>query len=128
MSDITTMQYGFYGTELEELTLGYTPKLRTLRNTFSNSASLRKLNTVQCANIQDTYNAFKGLTALKDFGGFKDLDYSIDILQCYSLSYESLINILNGLRPVTSNKSIKFDQENVDMLTDDDIAIATSKG
>lgn len=128
MSEITSMQYCFYGTDLEELTLGYTPKLRTLRNTFSSSSYLRKLNTVQCANMQDTYNAFKGLYALKDFGGFKDLDYSIDILQCYSLSYESLINILNGLKPVTSSKSIRFDQENVDMLTDDDIAIATSKG
>lgn len=122
------MQYCFYGTELEELTLGYTPKLRTLRNTFSNSSELRKLNCVQCANIQDTYNAFKGLYALKDFGGFKDLDYSLDVLQCYSLSYESLINILNGLKLVTGSKYIKFDQENVDMLTDDDIAIATSKG
>lgn len=126
MSEITTMQYGFNGTELEELTLGYTPKLRTLRNTFSSSTELRKLSAVHCAEIWDTYNAFKGLWALKDFGGFINLDYSIDILQCYSLSYESMINILNGLKP--ASKSIKFDQENVDMLSDDDIAIATSKG
>lgn len=66
--------------------------------------------------------------ALRDFGGFIDLDSSISIEQCYSLSYESLINILNGLLPVTSSKSIKFDQDNVDMLSDDDIAIATNKG
>ena len=127
MSEITTMQYAFYGTDLEELTIGYTPKLRTLRNTFSSSSELRKLNAVHCADIWDTYNAFKGLWVLKDFGGFINLDYSIDILQCYSLSYESLINILNGLR-AGSNKVIKFDQENVDMLSDEDIAIATSKG
>lgn len=122
------MQYCFYNTELEELTLGYTPKLRTLRHTFSHSRNLRKLNAVYCTDVWDANDGFKSLLALKDFGGFIGLDYSIDILQCYSLSYESLINILNGLKPVTSSKSIKFDQENVNMLTDEDIAIATSKG
>ena len=61
MSEITTMQYAFYGTDLEELTIGYTPKLRTLRNTFSSSSELRKLNAVHCADIWDTINAFKGL-------------------------------------------------------------------
>lgn len=128
MSEITTIQYTFYNTELEELTIGYTPKLRSLRHSFSLSDKLRKLNTVQCADIWDTSDAFKGLTALRDFGGFKDLNSSIDIVECPSLSYESLINILNGLKPVTSSKYIRFDQDNVNMLTDDDIAIATSKG
>ena len=61
MSEITTMQYAFYGTELEELTIGYTPKLRTIRNAFSSSTELRKLSAVHCAEMWDTYNAFKGL-------------------------------------------------------------------
>lgn len=127
-SEVTTMQYCFYNTELEELNVGDMPNLKTLRHTFSSSSNLRKLNGFNCSYVKDTSDAFKGLYALQDFGGFINLNYSIDVVQCYSLSYESLINILNGLQPLTTSKSIRFDQENVNMLTDDDIAIATNKG
>lgn len=45
-----------------------------------------------------------------------------------SLSYESLLNVLNGLADGVSGKTLYLSQECVNMLSDSDIEIATSKG
>lgn len=44
------------------------------------------------------------------------------------LSYESLLNVLNGLADGVSGQTLTLNEVLVNLLTDDDIAIATSKG
>lgn len=126
-SKVTTMQYTFYNTDLEELKLNDMSKVKMLRNTFEFSQNLRSLEAFDATSVTETYDAFRYVSSLKDFGGLLNLTASVEFEYCENLSYESMLNILNGLGTVKS-KSITFDQYNVDMLSDDDIAIATSKG
>jgi hypothetical protein len=65
---------------------------------------------------------------LRYFGGFKGLKVNMYLDKCYSLSYESLMNVINKLADGVSGKTLYLHQDCVNMLSDDDIAIATSKG
>lgn len=47
--------------------------------------------------LLSTYNALRGCTSLVSFNGFKNIKCSIDMGDCVSLSYESLVNIIDNL-------------------------------
>lgn len=127
-SEVTTMQYTFYNTDLKKLILGDTSKVRSLRNAFGFSQILESLNAFDGSSLTDTSDAFRYVDMLEDFGGVNNISCNLQFEYCYKLSYQSMLNILNGLAKVTNSRTLKFDQFNVDMLSDDDIAIATSKG
>ena len=127
-SEVTTMQYTFYNTGVKKLVLGNTSKVRSLRNAFGFSQKLKSLNAFDGSSITDTSEAFRYVDQLVDFGGVLNISCNLQFEYCYNLSYQSMLNILNGLAKVTNSRTLKFDQYNVDMLSDDDIAIATSKG
>jgi hypothetical protein len=65
---------------------------------------------------------------LRHFGGFKNLNKSIYVNNCHCLSYESLLNIINGLADGVSGQTLTLTQDLVNLLSDEDIAIATNKG
>ena len=58
----------------------------------------------------------------------KGINKSVHFSDNYCLSYESLLNIINGLADGVSGQTLTLHQDLVNQLSDDDIAIATSKG
>lgn len=124
-------------------------------NTFYNCQSLHKanINTKSATNINNLFgncqylstvseldtsslttdtskyvSPFYSCATLRNFDGFKNLKVTMYLDDCRILSYESLINVINKLTDGVSGKTLYLHQDCVNMLSDDDIAIATSKG
>jgi hypothetical protein len=80
------------------------------------------------SNISQYSSPFYTCYALRNFEGFKGLKVNMYISDCRILSYESLMNVINKLADGVSGKTLYLNQDCVNMLSDDDIAIATNKG
>lgn len=108
-----------------------TSKLKKIQYMFRYCHNLERLCELNAANntssLSSTYSPIYQCYALRDFGGFKDINVNFYIDTAFSLTYESLINILNGLKD-GANKTIYMRQDQVNQFSDDDIAIATNKG
>ena len=106
-------------------------------------SSVTDLPAIDCTSV--TYNKYpftlySNNTKLVNVGGFLNMrskwDDSYGLSKLASLSYESYINILNGLYDFTANGEtptsnqgkLRLHSNAFNLLTDDDIAIATSKG
>ena len=99
---------------------------------FSDSASLTSIPLLDTTNVTDMGYLFGWSTMdkLTDLGGFKNLSISVTsnfLDRCPKLTVESLMNVINNLATV-SGKSLKFGSTNLNKLTAEQIAIATSKG
>lgn len=79
-------------------------------------------------NISQYSSPFYTCYVLRNFEGFEGLKVNMYISDCRSLSYESLMNVINKLVDGVSGKTLYLSQDCVNMLSDDDIAIATNKG
>jgi hypothetical protein len=101
-------------------------------NLFGNCEALQTVSEIDASNI--TSNISKYSTpfyycySLRNFDGFKGLKVNMYLTDCYILSYESLTNVINKLADGVSSKTLYLTQDSVNQLSDDDIAIATSKG
>ena len=99
---------------------------------FSGCSSLQSIPELDCSSNTSTYSSYgspmSGCYALKDFGGLKGINKSIYFDRDYCLSYESLLNIINGLASGVSGQTLTLNEDLVNQLSDDDIAIATNKG
>lgn len=104
---------------------------------FGGCTSLETVPEYDASNAVNIQNMFYGCENLTNFGGLKNL--KIDCVnsgleECYGLSYESLLNIINGLYNFRANgdntttRTIKLNYNSVGLLSDDDIAMATAKG
>lgn len=116
----------------------YTPSLHTIRNLYFDS----------CTNI---YKIFDYSTNLTTIEGFYNLGmaysqnteyysiYTLDLIQLTKLTYESLMNIINGLYDLNISykvaeggtlyrQKVIMSSESIAKLTADEIAIATNKG
>lgn len=108
-----------------------------------NTPNITSIGALQCDNIEDVNYMFGGSqkTNVTYFGGAINLgkrwtmsntsgNYAFYLLP--NLSYESVINILNGLYDRAaagmSVITLKLHANHLAMLSDDDIAIATNKG
>ena len=121
-------------TNLQELNLGKaeTQNVQNFHRAFANCKELVSLQELDASgNNYDTPSYFDspfyGAESLRHFGGFKNLSKTMNVEQA-PLTYQSVLNILNGLAEGVTNKTIYFNQTNVNMLSDEDIAIATNKG
>jgi hypothetical protein len=65
---------------------------------------------------------------ITNFESLGTIDGAINFSNCTLLTYESLMNVLNSLSPVTSTKTLKLGAENLAKLTEEEIAIGTDKG
>ena len=105
---------------------------------FDNCSALETVPEYNFSKANNVANIFNGCYNLTNFGGFKnikiDLPDNCGLVQCWKLSYESLINIINGLYNFRANgdnittRTIKLNYMSISKLTEDDIAMATSKG
>lgn len=123
--------------------------------TFYGCSALTSIDLIDGSNLTDAYAMFYGCSNLTDFGGIKDLgkcgglsgtayprvrvEYMFN--QCNSLTRESVVNIFNNLYDLKlvsdgssngppynfASETISFPTVVLERLTDEDIAIATSK-
>lgn len=81
-------------------------------------------------------NMFYGCGSLTDFSGLQDVHLNIDLSPCASLTQTSLLNTINGLydfmgngeTPSSSQGTLTLGSTNLAKLSDEQKAIATSKG
>ena len=100
---------------------------------FENCDHLTTIPALDCSGNTSTYtrsthSPIYGCTGLVNFGGFIGIKTTMYCDNSPNLSYESVLNILNGLASGVSGQTVYLHQNNVNLLSDDDIAIATNKG
>lgn len=104
---------------------------------FWNCSALETVPEYDFSNAKSVVNIFSGCTNLTNFGGLKNLSINCEhsgLEKCTILSYDSLINIINGLYDFrgngdnTTTRTIKLNYNSVGLLSDNDIAMATAKG
>lgn len=125
----------YYCTSLKVAPHIPTRYVRFFTEMFALCKSLETVPEYDVSNAVNIQNMFYGCENLTNFGGLKNL--KIDCVnsgleECYNLSYESLINIINGLYDFRANGDNETTRTlqlyNIAMLSDEDIALATSKG
>lgn len=130
-SNVTDFREMYAGTAIKTATLN-TPKAKYLGNLFRGCTDVHTVSELDASsvtsNMYSSDDPFTQCNALRNFGGFKGLKVSIYIDDCYSLSYESAMNVINKLQPGVSGKTLYLAKDVVNLLSDDDIAIATNKG
>lgn len=75
-------------------------------------------------------NMLLGCSELTDLGGFSNLSVSLDLSSSRKLSVNSLMNVINQAKDLSSEggATLTLGTTNVAKLTEEQIAIATSKG
>ena len=70
-----------------------------------------------------------GCSELTDLGGFSNLAVSLDLSSSRKLSVDSLMNVINQAKDLSQEGSATLTLgTNISKLTEEQIAIATSKG
>lgn len=93
----------------------------------SNLIEVPQLNVSKARLAVYVSNMFYGCSKLTTLGGLIGLKYSISFEDC-PLTYQSALNVLNGLATVTTDEVITFKSSTYNTLSASDKAIATSKG
>ena len=131
-------------TDLTNLSEWIYPNNANWFGTFSFIKNLKKCPSIRMEGKGNYYQGFpfwgyNDLEYFTDFGGFIGLKYSMDkdyqLPKCPNLSYESCINILNGLydytghneTPTSAQGKLKVHQNFLD-LVGNEITIAIAKG
>lgn len=106
-----------------------TSSMQVLWDTFYGCTSMTKVAEIDCTNLTTWINVFTNSSQITDMGGFKNVSISIDLSPCSKLTVESLINVINKAADVTSSpKTLTLGSTNLAKLTDEQKAVATSKG
>lgn len=115
-------------------------QLANIQGMFSSCSKLVSVPAIDCTNVSNLNDVFYGCSALTDFGGFINYGATRQLLTTNNgilnwssnLTYESLLNIINGLHDRTADGfpvfTFRIGSTNLAKLTEDDIAIATNKG
>ena len=121
-----------------------TSKVTTMQDMLTNCSALTSIPEFDCVAINDKnlypFNIYGGTQdVLTDVGGFKNMKYSWDsaygLAKCPNLTYQSCINILNGLYDFTGNGETPNSNQgkiklhpNFLTTVGDEINIGTNKG
>lgn len=121
-----------------------TSKVTTMNSLFNGCTKLTTIPALNCSSIDTSYNStawfgYSEMTALTTMGGFINLKTSstgsYGLNKCPNLTYESCINILNGLYDFTGNGETPASNQgklkvHANFLTavGDEISIGTNKG
>lgn len=132
-SNVTTAQEMFaYCSNLTEVKDLDTSSATNIGSLCLYCSKLQSVSELDCSKVTSNISAYNApfyyCNLLRNFGGFKGLKLNMYLDNCYSLSYESVMNVINKLADGVSGKTLYLHQGCVNMLSDDDIAIATSKG
>lgn len=120
-----------------------TSKVTNMNSMFNYCTKLKSISSINCSGISTknyypiySYSEFSVLTDVGGFIGMKmSWDNTYGLVKCPNLTYESCINILNGLYDFTGNGVTPTSNQgtlkvNAKFLTTvgDEISIGTSKG
>ena len=139
-SNVTDMYYMFQGcSKLETIPSIDTSKVETMYRMFGGTA-ISSLPEFDCSSLTNIERIFYSTgDKLVECGGWKNLKINwtdnYGLSRCSNLSYQSCINILNGLydfvgngeTPNSSQSQLKVHQNFLD-LVGDEISIALKKG
>ena len=143
-SNVTNMENMFsYCNRLQTIPSLDTSKVTAMSNMFNDCRSLVSIPALnaQSLNMQSSYGVFgtRELPNITDFGGFLNLKCSLtsdrNLKKLPNLTYQSCINVLNGLYDFTGNGEtpnnsqgkLKVAQSFIDKVGDE-ISIGTAKG
>lgn len=119
-----------------------TSKVTTMYNMLYQTSTLQEIGEIDCSKVQKNKYIFQIFTdqkLLTNLGGFKNMKSSWDenygLAKCPNLTYQSCINVLNGLYDFTGNgETPTSDQgklkvhKNFLALVGDELSIGTNKG
>ena len=140
-SNVTNMQSMFgYCDLLTTIPQLNTSKVTNVSSMFGNCPTLTSLPLLDFGSVTNIGYMFgySNIKTLTDLGGFKNLkidwngNYSLAILQ--NLTYQSVINVITNLYDFRGNgdtsttRTLQLHSNAYALLTDDDKALATSKG
>ena len=105
-------------------------------SSFAGCSRLKEVTLNGAENVADTINMFYGCSSLTDFSGLRNVRLSLNLSPCSSLTQTSLLNTIdglydftgNGLNPGSSQGTLTLGSANLNKLTDEQKAVATSKG
>lgn len=106
---------------------------------FGSCTNIEKCPAIYIDGKDDYYQgcpfwSYSNYNKFTDFGGFIGLKYSMDkdyqLKMCPNLTYQSCINVLNGLADVTElgSRKLKVHSAFIEKLTEEDLQIPISKG
>ena len=90
--------------------------------------SLQSVPEYDWTTVTNTNNTFQNCISLTDLGGFIGLKVNLDLSSC-PLTHDSIMNVINKAADVTASPvTLTLGSTNLAKLTDEEKAIATSKG
>lgn len=122
---------------LKEVTLNGAENVADAINMFYGCSSLTSATIGgYWEHLSVADNMFYGCSSLTDFSGLRNVRLSLNLSPCSSLTQTSLLNTIdglydftgNGLNPGSSQGTLTLGTTNINKLTDEQKAIATSKG
>lgn len=110
-----------------------TSKAAYISKMFYDCRFLTDLQEIDASSVTenlgyDFYSPIGNCYRLVNFGGLKGIKKTWYANKSFSLSYDSILNIINGLADGVTGQTLYLSQEIVNELSDDNIAIATNKG
>lgn len=130
-SKVTDMEGMFSGCKsLMSIPAIDTSSVTTMYEAFAYCESLVEIPKLDLSKTGSVGGAFVlNCTSLTTLGGFTGLKVSINLSYSPLLTHDSLLNVINEAADVTSSpKTLTIGATNLAKLTDEDKAIATSKG
>ena len=137
-SNVTDMYNMFNNcTQLTTIPLIDTSNVTDMDNMFHSCRLLQSIPLLDCSKVKYMSNMFGSSdnTTLTEIGGFKNLKISITsnfLDKAPNLTTESLMNVINNVYDLTGNglsgQTLKFGSTNLNKLTEEQIAVATTKG
>lgn len=136
VKSVMSMFYGCTSLTTLDLSSLHFSNLINIASCFRDCKSLQTLNIANwnLAQATATTDAFKNCSKLENLSignlpDYKEATYKWGFETCAALTRESLVNIINALPTTTqTGAKITIGATNVAKLTDEDKAIATSKG
>ena len=138
VTDMSSLFY--YSTSLIEFDVHWdTSNVKTMSGMFNSANAMQKVCAIDCSSIEQNKYPLYNNANLANIGGFLNMKSSwtdnYGLTKCSKLTYESCINILNGLYDFTGNGATPSSTQgklkvHANFLTTvgDEISIGTSKG
>lgn len=145
ISQITDTRYMFqYCSKIKEIPQIDTSNVTNMYNMFSECRLLETIPKLNANNVKSISDTFYKCYNLKNLGGFENLgmayeisqsanynSYTLNLSYSDNLSHESLMNVINNLYDIKSKgcnaQKLILGTTNINKLTSEEIAIATSK-
>ena len=125
--NVTDMSSMFFGCpNLTTIPLMDTTKVVNMDEMFSGCPNLKVVPALVCSDKTSLTNMFYGCYNLEEIH-MTGMARTFWVDDCTKLTREALVELLNNLGTPRSTRSLYLGRENLDKLTEEDKAIATSK-